>query len=53
MSQLALNLDDAATQASQLFSAAAADNDDTRDSGLILTKDQIKDLKRYEMAGLA
>jgi hypothetical protein len=53
MSQSALNLDDAATQASQLFSASSADNDDTRGSGLILTKDQLKDLKRYEIAGLA
>lgn len=53
MSQSALNLDDAANQASQLFSASSADNDDTRGSGLILTKDQLKDLKRYEIAGLA
>lgn len=36
-----------------LFSKSLVNSGETRDTGLILTKDQIKHLKRYEMAGLA
>ena len=44
----------AATAPEALFSSSVATPEtDTRDTGLILTKDQIKSLKKYEIAGLA
>lgn len=55
MSQFAENLvTDAANDPARLFGASVATpKDDARDTGLILTKEQIKDLKKYEIAGLA
>lgn len=47
------NADAAAQDPLSLFSNSVGDSDQTRDTGLILTKEQIKHLKRYEMAGLA
>lgn len=43
----------AAEEPLSLFTKSIADSDETRDTGLILTKEQVKHLKRYEMAGLA
>lgn len=43
----------AAEEPLSLFSKSVAASDETRDTGLILTKEQVKHLKRYEMAGLA
>lgn len=45
--------EDAAIAPAALFSAAADTSYDTRDPGLILTKDDIKNLRKYEIAGLA
>jgi hypothetical protein len=45
--------DEAAKEPLSLFTKSIGDSDETRDTGLILTKEQIKHLKRYEMAGLA
>lgn len=55
MSQLMENLvTDAASDPASLFgSSVATTENDTRDTGLILTKDQVKNLKKYEIAGLA
>lgn len=48
------NANDAAHDAALLFSSSVGeDTPDTRDTGLVLTKDQIKNLRRYEVAGLA
>ncbi|WP_285422556.1 alpha-xenorhabdolysin family binary toxin subunit A [Pseudomonas sp. efr-133-TYG-103a] len=45
---------DAATDPVALFSSSVATPErDARDSGLLLTKDQVKKLKKYEIAGLA
>lgn len=45
---------DAARDPALLFSSSVGeDTPNTRDTGLVLTKDQIKNLKRYEVAGLA
>lgn len=47
-------VDDAAVDPALLFnSSLGTPGGETRDSGLILTKDQIKNLKRYELKGLA
>jgi len=47
-------VDDAAVGPALLFnSSLETPGKQTRDSGLILTKDQIKSLKRYELKGLA
>ena len=47
-------VDDAAVDPALLFHSSLGTPDgETRDSGLILTKDQIKNLKRYELKGLA
>lgn len=47
-------VDDAAADPAMLFSQSVGTADsETRDSGLILTKDQIINLKRYELKGLA
>ncbi|SEJ30029.1 alpha-xenorhabdolysin family binary toxin subunit A [Pseudomonas sp. NFR16] len=44
----------AATDPVALFSSSVATPErDARDSGLILTKDQVKSLKKYEIAGLS
>ncbi len=43
----------AASDPALLFKSSLANSEDTRESGLILTKEQIKHLKRYELAGLA
>lgn len=43
----------ASTPVDLFKSSVAAPESDTRDSGLILTKEQIKHLKKYEIAGLA
>jgi hypothetical protein len=55
MSQLTENLvTDAASDPASLFGSSVATNgSDTRDTGLILTKEQLKHLKKYEIAGLA
>lgn len=55
MSQLMENLvTDAASDPASLFgSSVATTESDTRDTGLILTKEQVKNLKKYEIAGLA
>lgn len=55
MSQLMDNLvTDAASDPASLFgSSVATTESDTRDTGLILTKEQVKNLKKYEIAGLA
>lgn len=55
MSQLMENLvTDAASDPASLFGSSVATNgSDTRDTGLILTKEQLKHLKKYEIAGLA
>lgn len=55
MSQFAENLaTDAANDPARLFgSSVATPQDDARDTGLILTKEQVKNLKKYEIAGLA
>lgn len=55
MSQLTENLvTDAASDPASLFGSSVATNgSDTRDTGLILTKQQLKHLKKYEIAGLA
>lgn len=55
MSQLTENLvTDAASDPASLFgSSVATSGSDTRDTGLILTKEQLKHLKKYEIAGLA
>ncbi|MEX6663457.1 alpha-xenorhabdolysin family binary toxin subunit A [Pseudomonas sp. W2-17] len=55
MSQLTENLvTDAASDPASLFgSSVATTESDTRDTGLILTKEQLKHLKKYEIAGLA
>jgi hypothetical protein len=45
--------EDAAIAPAALFSAAADTSYDTRDPGLILTKDDIKNLRKYEIVGLA
>jgi hypothetical protein len=45
--------EDAAIAPAALFSAVAHTSEDTRDLGLILTKDDIKNLRKYEIAGLA
>lgn len=55
MSQLMDNLvTDAASDPASLFgSSVATTESDTRDTGLILTKEQVINLKKYEIAGLA
>ena len=55
MSQLMENLvTDAASDPASLFgSSVATTESDTRDTGLILTKEQVVNLKKYEIAGLA
>ncbi|MEQ7920673.1 alpha-xenorhabdolysin family binary toxin subunit A [Xanthomonas sp. WHRI 1810A] len=55
MSQLTENLvTDAASDPASLFGSSVATNgSDARDTGLILTKEQVKNLKKYEIAGLA
>ena len=55
MSQLMENLvTDAASDPASLFgSSVATTESDTRDTGLILTKEQVINLKKYEIAGLA
>jgi hypothetical protein len=55
MSQLTENLvTDAAGDPASLFGSSVATNgSDARDTGLILTKEQLKNLKKYEIAGLA
>lgn len=55
MSQLTENLvTDAASDPANLFGSSVATSwSDTRDTGLILTKEQVKHLKKYEIAGLA
>ena len=55
MPQLTENLvTDAASDPASLFGSSVATNgSDTRDTGLILTKEQLKHLKKYEIAGLA
>jgi hypothetical protein len=45
--------DNAAVEPAALIGAAADSSHDTRDTGLILTKDDIKNLRKYEIAGLA
>jgi hypothetical protein len=45
---------DAASDPASLFGSSVAPNgSDARDTGLILTKEQVKNLKKYEIAGLA
>jgi hypothetical protein len=47
-------VEDAAKAPGVLFEASVGDSPDVlRDKGLILTKEQIKNLKKYEVAGLA
>lgn len=54
MAQTELKIEDlAALLPSTLFTASAESTDDSRGIGLILTKDNIKKLKAYEIAGLA
>ncbi|WP_397450008.1 alpha-xenorhabdolysin family binary toxin subunit A [Pseudomonas sp. NA-150] len=55
MTQQIFSLAEGAARApEQLLAASVADSDDdTRATGLVLTKEQIKHIKRYELAGLA